>query len=238
MDKQKIYGKPGFCIVTGVDRPPREALERLSRFPAAIIGDGMRARGIMQFGIKPLHRDSRICGPAITVESQAADNLMIHAGLRLAQQGDVLVVSTHGDLTAGVWGELTTRMAIRKRLGGIVIDGMVRDSSELIASGFPVFCRGVCPRGGGKEGPGQVNLPISCGGVPVKPGDVIVGDADGVVVVPGEFIEEAIEGAQKKTEIERLRFAAIAGEDPKAIYPAWLIPTLRHKGVLGPDEDF
>jgi len=233
---QAIYGKPGFCIVPEIERPPQGLVERLSRFAAAIIGDGMGARGIMDYGIKPLDPGVRICGPAITVESRPADNLMIHAALKIARAGDVIVVNTHGDRTSGVWGELTTRMAMRKELGGLVIDGMVRDSRELIASGFPVFSRGVCPCGSGKEGGGQVNLPISCGGIAVNPGDLIVGDADGVVVVPRSMVEQAVAGAEKKTEVERLRLAAIAGDDPEAIYPGWLIPTLRAKGVLAADE--
>jgi regulator of RNase E activity RraA len=117
-----------------------------------------------------------------------------------------------------------------------VIDGLVRDSREVIASGFPVFCRGVSPRGSGKDGAGQVNVPISCGGVPVCPGDVIIGDGDGVVVVPLAMAEAAITGARKRVEAEQQRLAAIEGDDPDALYPSWLIPTLRAKGVLAPEE--
>lgn len=231
-----MRGKQGFCIEEQIERAPQELLDELRRFAVALIGDGMGACGIMDSGIKPLDRVARICGPAITVETRAADNLMIHAALKLAQAGDVLVVNGHGCLSAGIWGELTTRMAMRKKLGGIVLDGAVRDSCELAASGFPVFCRGVSPCGGGKEGPGQVNLPISCGGVPVYPGDAIVADADGVAVVPRAAIASAIAGARKKAEAERARMAAIAGSDAEVIYPGWLIPMLRAKGVLGPDE--
>lgn len=236
MNGQNIYGKLGFCIVPEIERPPDETVAELGRFPVAIIGDGMGARGIMDGGIKPLNRDSRLCGPAVTVETRAADNLMIHAALKLAKAGDVLVVNGHGYLSAGIWGELTTRVAMRKGLAGIVIDGAVRDSCVLAASGFPVFCRGVCPCGGGKEGVGQVNLTISCAGVPVHPGDIVVGDADGVVVVPRASAGEALAGARQRLERERLRIAAIEGPDPEAIYPSWLIPTLRAKGVLGQDE--
>ena len=126
-------------------------------------------------------------------------------------------------------------MSIRKGLAGVVIDGAIRDSRELASIGFPVFCRGVCPCGGGKEGTGQVNMPISCGGMTVHPGDV-VGDADGVVVVPYQLAENAIGWAQHRVEVEKKRFTAIAGEDPEGIYPTWLIPTLREKGILGDDE--
>jgi regulator of RNase E activity RraA len=233
---EKICGKPGFCIAPEIERPPREIIEELGQFSVAIIGDGMGRRGIMDHGIKALNRSARICGPAVTVETRAADNLMIHAALKVARGGDVIVVNAHGDLSAGIWGELTTRVALRKGLAGVVMDGAVRDSCELAASGFPVFCRGVCPCGGGKEGAGQVNLPISCGGVPVYPGDLIVGDADGVVVVPRALAAATVTEARKRVEIEQSRFAAIDGDDLEAIYPPWLIPTLRAKGVLGQDE--
>lgn len=236
MHERKVYGKPGFCIVPEVERPAREIIRQLAEFPVAILGDAMERRGIMDHGIKALNPDARICGPAITVETRAADNLMVHAALKIACPGDVIVVNTHGDLSAGIWGEITTRMAVRKGLGGLVMDGAVRDSRELAASAFPVFCRGVSPCGGGKEGAGQVNLPISCGGVPVQPGDIIVGDADGIVVVPAIIAELVIAGARKRVEIERVRLESIAGGDPEAIYPKWLIPTLRAKGVLGQDE--
>lgn len=229
------YGKPGFCIVPEIERPPLELLEELVRFPVAVIGDAMGARGIMHHGIKPLCREATVCGPAITVETRSADNLMVHTALKLARAGDVIVVDAHGDLSAGIWGGLTTAMAMRKGLAGLVIDGAVRDSAELTASGFPVFTRGVCARGGGKEGPGQVNMPISCAGVPIQPGDAIVGDADGVVVVPRALLKETLASARNKMEKEALRMAAIQGEDPEGIYPPWLIPTLRERGVLPKD---
>jgi len=235
-NEHKVYGKAGLCVVPEIERPRREIVEQLGQFPVAIIGDGMGRRGIMDPGIKELNRDLKMCGTAVTVETRAADNLMIHAALKVARAGDVIVVNTHGDVSAGIWGELTNLMAIRKALAGLVIDGSVRDSREIANSGFPVFCRGVSPCGGGKEGSGQVNLPISCGGVAVHPGDVVVGDADGVVVVPLAMAEEAIAAAGKRIEIEQRRREAIAGDDLEAIYPSWLIPTLRAKGVLSENE--
>jgi regulator of RNase E activity RraA len=235
-NEHKVYGKAGFCVVPEIERPPREIVEQLGQFPVPIIGDGMGRRGIMDHGIKELNRDLKMWGTAVTVETRAADNLMVHAALKVAQAGDVIVISTHGDVSGGIWGELTTLMAIRKSLAGLVIDGSVRDSREIAASGFPVFCRGVSPCGCGKEGSGQVNLPISCAGVAVHPGDVIVGDADGVVVIPLAMAEEAITEARKRIEIEQRRKKAIAGPDLEEIYPSWLIPTLRAKGVLSENE--
>ena len=125
---------------------------------------------------------------------------------------------------------------MRKGLAGLVLDGAIRDSRELSTIGFPIFCRGISPCGGGKEGTGQVNMPISCGGLTVNPGDIVIGDADGIVIVPLEMAESAVEWAQSRVEAEQKRFAAIAGDDPEGIYPGWLIPTLRAKGILDEDE--
>jgi 4-hydroxy-4-methyl-2-oxoglutarate aldolase len=232
----KFLGKPGFCVVPDIERPPRDVIDRLAKFPVAILGDAMGRRGIMDRGIKPLNSKTALCGPVVTVEVVVGDNLMIHAALKLAQPGDVLVVNAYGDMASGLWGELTTSMAIRKGLGGFIIDGAVRDGTELAESGFPVFPRGVCPRGGEKDGPGQVNMPISCGGVAVNPGDMVVGDGDGVVVVPRHMAEATIEAAQKRIDAEAARFDAIRNGPEDGIYPGWLIPTLRAKGILGEGE--
>ncbi len=233
----QILGKPGFCMVPEIARPDPDAVRRLGQFPVAIIGDGLGRRAIMDAGIKPLDASLTMIGTAVTVEVHPADNLMIHVALRVAREGDVLVINAHGDLGHGIWGELTTQMAIRKKLAGIVIDGAIRDGRELSTIGFPVFTRGVNPTGGGKDGPGQVNLPISCGGVPVMPGDVVVGDADGVIVVPAAQVEEAIRLAQGRINAEAKRMNAIKEGPMEGIYPDWLIPTLRKSGVLAEGED-
>jgi len=232
-----MYGKPGFCIEPEIRRPARETVDALSKFAVAVIGDGLGRQRIMDAGIKPLDPKVPLCGPAITIEVDPADNLMIHAALKLAKPGDVLVVNAHGDVNHGVWGEIMTSMAVRKKLGGLVIDGSVRDSLDVIACGLPVFSRGVCPLGGSKDGAGQVNLPISCGGVAVNPGDVVVGDADGVIVIPQALLAEAIDKATKKVAAEAKRLDSIRNGKESEIYPSWLIPTLRAKGILGENED-
>lgn len=232
-----MYGKPGFCIEPEITRPATALVEAISKFAVAVIGDGLGRQRIMDSGIKPLDPKVGLCGPAITVEVDPADNLMIHAALKLAKPGDVLVVNAHGDLNHGVWGEIMTSVAVRKKLGGLVIDGAVRDSLDIVACGFPVFSRAVCPLGGAKEGEGQVNLTISCGGVAVQPGDIVVGDADGVIVIPQAMAEQAIDKAAKKVAAEAKRLDAIRNGDASEIYPSWLIPTLRAKGVLGEGDD-
>jgi len=229
----RVLGKPGFCIVTDMARPEAEKLAALRRYPVSIIGDGLGRRGVMHAAIKALDQKSVLCGPAVTVEVRAGDNLMIHAALAIAKRGDVLVVNAHGDTDAGLWGGLMTRSAMALGIAGIVIDGAVRDRAEIIEFGFPTFARGVCPCGGDKEGPGQVNLPTSCGGVPVNPGDAILGDGDGVIVVPSAMIDEALAGAALRQDAEAKRVAEI---EKGALHQSWLMSTLRKAGVLGSEE--
>ncbi|MDQ3560838.1 MAG: RraA family protein [Pseudomonadota bacterium] len=233
----KVFGKPGFCMVAEIERPQADIVGRVGSFPVAILGDGLGRRAIMDAGIKPLDASLTMVGTAITVEVHPADNLMIHAALKIAREGDVLIVNAHGDLGHGIWGELTTQMAIRKKLAGIVIDGAVRDCRELATCGFPVFARGINPTGGGKDGPGQINLPTSCGGVAVLPGDIVVGDADGVIIVPARQAEEAIRLAEARIAAESKRMKAIKEGPVEGIYPDWLISTLRTSGVLAEGDE-
>ena len=187
----------------------------------------------MDAGIKALVPEWKLAGPAVTVEVRPGDNLMIHAALAIAQPGDVLAINAHGNLDCGLWGGILHAVAARRKIAGIVIDGAVRDSAELRAGTIPVFTRGINPCGGDKEGPGQVNFLIACGGVPIQPGDAIVGDADGVVVISRELAAQAPSLAQARIDAERKWLAAI--ETGEAMLP-FVVPTLRRYGVLGPDE--
>jgi len=229
----EFIGKRGFGFVTKIKRPPFEKIKAISAFPVAIVADAIGRRGVMDAGIKPLYSRSKLCGPAITVEVRVGDNLMIHVALKLAEAGDVLVINAHGNLNNALWGAITTKVALQKKLAGVVIDGAVRDALEIQELGLPVFCRGINPCGGGKEGPGIVNFPISCGGVSVQPGDIILGDGDGVVVVPQDQVDDAIVLASQRREIEKKR---LDGIEKGILYPEWLEPTLHKKGILSKSE--
>lgn len=233
---QCVFGRPGFCIVPEIERPSRAEIEALGRFPVALIGDGIGRRSIMNSAIKALSPSMRCAGPAVTVEVHAGDNLMIHAALKVVKPGDVLVINGRGDLNHGIWGGLVTAMARRIGVAGVVVDAAVRDSAELIDSGLAVFARGVNPTGGGKDGPGQVNMPTSCGGVIVQPGDIVVGDGDGVIVVPAAQAAEAARLAAQCEASEAKRVDAIENGPLEGMYPAWLVSVLREKGVLKDDE--
>lgn len=234
--KKKYFGKPGFSIVTEVERPAVSIVQDLSQYSVALLGDGIGRFSVMDSGIKPLKRTVRMCGPAITVEIHPADNLMVHAAMKIAQKGDIIVINARGNTENGIYGDILNSVAQRKELGGIVVDGAIRDCVEIEASGMPVFCRAISPLGGGKEGPGQVNIPVSCGGIVVAPGDVVVGDGDGVVVIPSHMLQSALDGARNKIDAEKKRLETIANGKDEDIYPSWLIPILMEKGVLKDSE--
>lgn len=234
-DRQpKVYGTPGNCLVAEIERADADSVSALGALPVAAIGDVMGRRAIMDAGIQPLDRRMRMAGPALTVETRPGDNLMIHAALKVAKPGDVLVINGHGYAEAAVFGMLMTHSAIALKLSGLVIDGAIRDAVEIIESGFPAFVRHVCAAGPHKDGPGQVNLPVSCGNVVVEPGDVVVGDGDGIVVVPRGQAAAIAEAARKKVAAEEKREREINVEGQH--HQSWLIPNLREKGILGPEE--
>lgn len=229
----KIHGAPGFCLVRDFERVPAALLKRLGKFPAAIIGDVLGRRSLMAADIRPVNPARRLCGPALTVETRAGDNLMVHAALALARPGDVLVIDAHGDVSTAIMGGLMGLAAEKIGLGGVIIDGALRDRDELFAFKVPYYCKAFTPCGPDKDGPGQVNLPISCGGVTIQPGDAIVGDADGIVVVPRAMAAAAAEAAAVKLASEKKRIVEIKrGQHSQA----WLVPALRAKGVLEADE--
>lgn len=170
-------------IVQEIDRPDPQVIERLSRHSAADVHEAMGKTGAMAPKMSLRTTGAPVCGPATTVRLPAGDNLMIHVGARVADPGDVLVIEAE-TTRAATWGELATRNAMRKGLEGVVSGGNVRDIEQITELGFPVFSPAVSQTGAVKKTPGLINLDVSVGDVVVSPGDIIVGDADGVTVVP------------------------------------------------------
>jgi 4-hydroxy-4-methyl-2-oxoglutarate aldolase len=170
------------------------------------------AAGPMASQIGPLVASWRVAGPAFTVALPAGHNIWLHRAVYAAQPGDVLVVSTGGGSEFGYWGEVLTHAAREAGLAGLVIDGCVRDASQLRAAGFPVFARGLCVRGTGKNGQlgGGLGQQIEVGGCTVEPGDLIVGDEDGVVLVPGERAAEVMHRAHSRVAAEAVILERIA----------------------------
>jgi 4-hydroxy-4-methyl-2-oxoglutarate aldolase len=202
-------------IVEDFERPSKDIVEGFKKLPTPVVSDAMGRQLGMVSDIKPLFPEATMAGPALTVKTYTADNLMCHLGIKLAQAGDVLVVEAGGYVDAALWGEVMSTAAQRKGIAGVVIDGGVRDRLPNIELKFPVFARGVIPKGTFKDSPGCLNVPISCGGLAVCPGDIIVGDADGVVVVPKQVAKEVLGKAQAALEKEEVMKERLAkGEIP------------------------
>lgn len=181
-------------------RADREMLDRFRALPVANIGDAMDRLGIVDPAIHPVWTGARLAGSAFTVWTRSGDNVVIHQALDIASPGDVLAINGGGDVSRALFGELMGVRAKVRGLEGLAIDGAVRDAADLGALELPVFARGTSPAGPYKNGPGRLLVPIALGGVAVRPGDVIVGDGDGLVVVP---LEEAATVLDKAEEIHR-----------------------------------
>lgn len=225
----KIVGKRGFCFAEEIERPDPELIERLRKYSTPNLADGMKAFQTMDPGIACRNGNYNLVGPAVTVHLRPGDNLMLHKSLELVKKGDVLVVSTDGCSTYAVLGDLIVSAAVKLGVSGIVVDGGIRDVESLCNMDISMFSRFVVPCCGDKDGPGEVNLPIVCGGVIVNPGDVIVGDENGVVVIPKDRIEEVMLNADTKLKYEAIRRENI--EKGNVIKPD-VNETLKKKGVI------
>lgn len=186
-------------------------IARLAELGAATVYEAHGQRHAIDPAIKPVDPSSRMAGRAVTVRVDPADNWFIHVGLRYAGPGDVLVVDAGGYTQAGPWGDVLTLAAQQRGLAGLVIDGAVRDSRDIVESGFPAFSRGICIRRTTKRQPGKINVPVTIGGVLVHPGDILVGDGDGLVRVPRDEGPEALaaaEAREAKEEDQRAQLRA------------------------------
>ena len=196
-------------IISDIERPRKELIAEFRAMSAATVHEASGRKGVVDCGIKPIARGVRICGPAFTVQCHPGDNLMLHKALEKAQPGDVIVASVGGYYEAGYWGALMAVSGMAKNLGGLAIDGCIRDSEEIIEMGFPVFCRGLCIRGTTKTGLGLINHPTLFGGVVVNPGDLIHGDDDGIVVVDRTMCEVVLEKSIDRVEAEKKKSARL-----------------------------
>ena len=203
-------------------------------FASSILADVAGRRGAMDGRIQALTPSMRVCGPAFTVDVRAGDNLMIHTAMAMAQPGDVLVIDGKADRLCALMGSIMLNACKVLQLGGVVLDASIRDTEELRELGFPVWSIGANPNGPTKFVPGRINWPISCGGVSVNPGDLIVGDADGVVVIEREKAASLLPLAATKVADERKRIDDIV--KGVALRPKWLEASLRAAGVLKDGE--
>lgn len=190
-------------------------LDALRSVPTAVASDALGRTGAMSAALRPLFEGVRLCGPAVTVELTVGSNAGVLEALERVSPGDVVVVDGRGHCDSAVWGGLVCALARRRGAEGAVIDGSIRDSAEQRALRFPVFCRGIVAAGPPRPGPDRVDVPIRCGGQPVQPGDVILGDDDGVVVIPRARAADVLRSCHALLAREEESMAMIErGESP------------------------
>ena len=211
----------GPTIRADIDRVDAATVAAARTMPTATLHEAGGRIGVMPSAIKPVAPTMRICGTAVTVHGPAGDNLWLHRAIYVAQPGDVLVVHVSGGHDWGYWGEIMSAAAHARGLAGLVIDGCVRDGAVLADFGLPVFARGLCIRGTGKDfgARGFINFPTLFDDLVVQPGDLVVGDTDGVVVVPRARAAEVVAAAQAREVKEAAVIARIrSGERTLDIY--------------------
>ena len=177
--------------------------KRLMKCGTGPISDALGKGGAMDHGMRPWSGNAKMAGPAYTAQVHTADILMVSKALAECPAGHVLVIDGHGERNTALWGGLTTLSAHLKGLAGVVIDGAIRDLVDIRASQLPVFARAVVPNAGGAEYVGKLQVPVACGGTVVNPGDWLVGDDDGVVVIPAAQLEETLEKAERIVRAEK-----------------------------------
>ncbi|MDT3765789.1 S-adenosylmethionine--2-demethylmenaquinone methyltransferase [Priestia filamentosa] len=217
----------------------KDIIERAESLNTTLISDAMGCTGSMDYKIKPVASGMKVVGTALTVSLRPGDNLFLHQAIYDGKEGYVLVADGKGHTTNAYLGELMAGAAKAMGIEGIIIDGLVRDKETLSESDFPIFAKGFIPNGPLKDGPGELHKPISCGGVSVVPGDLIIGDDDGVVVVPKDKIEEVLSKAEKKLDYEKTRLENIAayekarteGRPGGNIQPHWLREQMKAYGL-------
>ena len=189
-------------IYTNIKRVSKELIDEFKVLSTAIVSDAMNRMNSMSAEIKPIIGDVNISGSAVTVQCIAGDNLMIHKAIYVAEPGDVIVVDARGHKNTSVWGNIMTKACKIREIEAVVIDGSIRDVRENKEEKYPIFCKGVVPAGSQKNWGGNINVPIQCGGAPVNPGDIIVGDDDGVVVVPRNVAKEVLQKVKERVRME------------------------------------
>ena len=195
--------------------------------PVANVSDCMTRMFAGGPRLRPMHGGAPKAGPAFTVKTRTGDNLMIHKALWMAAPGDVIVVDGGGDLTNALVGEIMVGAAARRGLAGMVLNGAIRDAKALREGDFPVFAAGVTHRGPYKDGPGEINVPIAIDGMVIEPGDLVIGDDDGLLCVPFDEVDALYEATRKKMKQEAEQIAAIqAGTNDIA----WIDQTLARLG--------
>ena len=221
----------GFRIL---ERKKKVALNIAKEFltlPVANVSDSMWRLTAGGSRLRPMHKSGQMAGPALTVKSRPGDNLMLHKAIDMAEPGDIIVCDAGGDLTNSLMGELMLAHAIKRGVGGFILDGAVRDVEAFLEVNLPVFAAGVSHRGPYKDGPGEINVSVAIDGMVIEPGDLVIGDWDGVLSIPLDDVESILKKTNEKQAAEAVDMAKIeAGEWDRS----WVDKTLKDRGCIMP----
>jgi regulator of RNase E activity RraA len=219
----------GFQIARRTRKVDAATTARFRELPVANISDSMSRITAGGARLRPMHAGGVLAGPALTVKTRPGDNLMIHKALDIAEPGDVVVVDGGGELTNSLIGEMMVAHAQKRGIAGMVLNGAIRDYDAIHAGTFPVFAAGVTHRGPYKDGPGEINVAIAIDGMVIEPGDLVVGDGDGLLCIPFAQTEDVYKAAKAKNDAENKQITAIRNGTSDR---AWVDVTLKKLGVI------
>jgi regulator of RNase E activity RraA len=197
----------GFRVKLNWERIEKAQVEAFRSLPVANVSDAMSRICALGTGLRPMHRSGALAGPALTVRTRPGDNLMLHKAIDMAKPGDIIVVDAAADIANSLMGELMLAHAIRRGVAGFVLNGAIRDAEAFLERNVPTFAVGVTHRGPYRTGPGEIGMPIAINGTVIEPGDLILGDLDGVVCVPKADAADILKAAIKKHEAETRQMA-------------------------------
>ncbi|MCF8486392.1 MAG: RraA family protein [Rhodobacteraceae bacterium] len=223
----------GFRILNRARVAPKSQVEAFAKLPVANVSDAMNRMSAAGPSLRPMHSSGAMAGVALTVRARPGDNLMLHKAIDMAQPGDVIVCDAGGDLSNALMGELMLAYAVKRGVAGFVLNCAIRDLDAFRAVNLPTFAAGVTHRGPYKDGPGEINVPISFGGMVIEPGDIMLGDSDGVLAVPFAEAQDILQRTQAKQDAEKRQMKAIAeGTNDRT----WVDAALRKLGCAFPND--
>ncbi|MDD8022276.1 MAG: RraA family protein [Paracoccaceae bacterium] len=223
----------GFRICNRARVASKELVEAFAKLPVANVSDTMNRVTAAGPSLRPMHTSGSMAGVALTVRARPGDNLMLHKAIDMAKPGDVIVCDAGGDLTNALMGELMLAYAIKRGVVGFVLNGAIRDVDAFRQVNLPTFAAGITHRGPYKDGPGEINVAISLNGMVIEPGDIVIGDSDGVLSVPLDQAEEILQKTAAKHATEERQMKAIAeGTNDRS----WVDKALRERGCEFPND--
>jgi RraA family protein len=218
----------GFSIFPRIKKAEESLIKGFETVVTPHVSDNLNRMYAADHTLRPYHRSGKLLGSALTVKTRPGDNLMVHKAIDIAEPGDILVVDAGGDTTNAIIGEIMLRLSQRKGIKGFVINGAIRDLAAFQNGDFPVYAKGVTHRGPYKDGPGEINVPVALGGTIVHPGDIVLGDEDGLVVIPLEEAEKILE----KVRIQEINEQNILKSISEGtVDRSWVDEVLSQKGV-------